>query len=120
MPGLLRGWIDRVFANGWAYEYSPDAGVVKKLRHLKAHLVAIGGADWRTYARHGYFGAMRTQIDHGIFDYCGARVVRSELLLEPPDGDWRANLESAVALGRSIGGEGSGSSAIARITAASS
>jgi NAD(P)H dehydrogenase (quinone) len=25
---------------------------------------------------------MKTQIDHGIFDYCGARVVTSELLLE--------------------------------------
>ena len=82
MPGLLKGWIDRVFANGWAYDYSPETGVVKKLRGLRVHLVAIGGADLRTYARHGYFGAMKTQIDHGIFDYCGARVVTSELLLE--------------------------------------
>ncbi|MCQ1834221.1 NAD(P)H-dependent oxidoreductase [Neorhizobium galegae] len=82
MPGLLKGWIDRVFANGWAYEYVEGAKVVKKLRHLPIHLVAIGGADMRTYARHGYFGAMRTQIDHGIFDYCGAPVMASELLLE--------------------------------------
>ncbi|CDZ69139.1 NAD(P)H dehydrogenase (Quinone) [Neorhizobium galegae bv. orientalis] len=82
MPGLLKGWIDRVFANGWAYEDVEGAKVVKKLRHLPIHLVAIGGADMRTYARHGYFGAMRTQIDHGIFDYCGAPVMASELLLE--------------------------------------
>jgi NAD(P)H dehydrogenase (quinone) len=82
MPGLLKGWIDRVFANGWAYDDGQGAKVVKKLRHLPIHLVAIGGADMRTYARHGYFGAMRTQIDHGIFDYCGAPVMASELLLE--------------------------------------
>jgi NAD(P)H dehydrogenase (quinone) len=82
MPGLLKGWIDRVFANGWAYDDVKGAKVVKKLRHLPIHLVAIGGADMRTYARHGYFGAMRTQIDHGIFDYCGAPVMASELLLE--------------------------------------
>jgi len=45
-------------------------------------LGARPGADLRTYARHGYFGAMRTQIDHGIFDFCGAPVLTSELLLE--------------------------------------
>ncbi|CDZ44620.1 NAD(P)H-dependent oxidoreductase [Neorhizobium galegae] len=82
MPGLLKGWIDRVFVNGWAYDDAEGAKVVKKLHHLPIHLVAIGGADMRTYARHGYFGAMRTQIDHGIFDYCGAPVMASELLLE--------------------------------------
>lgn len=101
-PALLKGWIDRVFSNGWAYDESPGTPLVKKLHRLPVHLLAIGGADWRTYARHGYFGAMRTQIDHGIFDYCGARVLRSELLLEPADGDWAANFETARSLGRKL------------------
>ncbi|MCC2608678.1 NAD(P)H-dependent oxidoreductase [Neorhizobium petrolearium] len=87
MPGLLKGWIDRVFSNGWAYDEGADLKLVKKLQRLPVHLVAIGGADMRTYARHGYFGAMKTQIDHGIFDYCGARVVTSELLLEQREGE---------------------------------
>ncbi|MBO9547564.1 NAD(P)H-dependent oxidoreductase [Caulobacter sp.] len=100
MPGLLKGWIDRVFANGWAYEERGDGTTEKKLGRLAVHLVAIGGADLRTYARHGYFGAMRTQIDHGIFGYCGAPVVTSELLTasEPP----AAHLERARAIGQSI------------------
>ncbi len=102
MPGLLKGWIDRVFANGWAYDYSPDAGVVKKLRHLRVHLVALGGADERTYARHGYFGAMKTQIDHGIFDFCGARVVTSELLLQSDTRFPASHLDAARAVGRSL------------------
>ena len=71
MPALMKGWIDRVFANGWAYD-DISGKVVKKLGHLSVHLVGIGGADARTYERHGYFSAIRTQIDHGIFDYCGA------------------------------------------------
>lgn len=83
MPGLLKGWIDRVFMNGWAYDEPPGGKLTKKLQRLNVHLVAIGGASQRTYARHGYFGAMKTQIDHGIFDYCGAKVVTSELLLFP-------------------------------------
>lgn len=83
MPAQLKGWIDRVFTHGWAYE-DDEGRLVKKLQRLKVHLVAIGAGDMRTYARHGYFAAMRTQIDHGIFDFCGAEVVTSELLLQTP------------------------------------
>lgn len=32
------------------------------------------------YTRRGYLQAMRTQIDHGIFDYCGAPVLSSNML----------------------------------------
>jgi len=102
MPGQLKGWIDRVFTNGWAFDDSGDGNVGKKLPHLNVHLVAIGGADQRTFARHGYFGAMKTQIDHGIFDYCGAPVITSELLIsaEPMEAD--AHFATAQALGRKI------------------
>lgn len=99
-PALLKGWIDRVFSNGWAYDEAPGQPLTKQLQRLPVHLIAIGGADLRTYARHGYFGAMRTQIDHGIFDYCGARVATSELLL--PEGNVEASLGRARALGRDL------------------
>jgi NAD(P)H dehydrogenase (quinone) len=102
MPGLLKGWIDRVFTNGWAYDDTLEAGVAKRLHRLRVHLVALGGADQRTYARHGYFGAMKTQIDHGIFDYCGARVVTSELLLVPDVPDQAAHLDTARTIGRGL------------------
>jgi NAD(P)H dehydrogenase (quinone) len=102
MPGLMKGWIDRVFANGWAYDEGPDTKLVKKLRHLQVHLVAIAGADVRTYARHGYFGAMKTQIDHGIFDYCGARVATSELMFDSQSQDPAGHLDAARAIGRNL------------------
>ncbi len=99
MPGLLKGWIDRVFTNGWAYDEDASGKVVKRLRSLAVHLTAVGGASLRTYARHGYFGAMRTQIAHGIFNYCGARVVTTELLL-PSEGAYsQSHLATAYALG---------------------
>ncbi|MBO9710094.1 MAG: NAD(P)H-dependent oxidoreductase [Caulobacter sp.] len=104
MPGLLKGWIDRVFANGWAYDEGADAKLVKRLGRLPVHLVALGGASLRTYARHGYFGAMKTQIDHGIFDYCGARVVTTELLLDSEARGPQAHLDAALALGRDLFG----------------
>ena len=101
MPGLLKGWIDRVFTNGWAYDDRQGPKVVKKLSHLPVHLVAIGAADLRTHARRGYFAAMRTQIDDGIFDFCGAPVLTSELLIVTEAADVAPNLKTA----RDIGGK---------------
>lgn len=102
-PALLKGWIDRVFANGWAYASDAQGGGDKKLLgRLEIVLVAVAGADAGTYARHGYFGAMRTQIDHGIFDYCGARVVRHELLLDLHGADQQPNLAAARRLGEAL------------------
>jgi len=101
MPGLLKGWIDRVFTNGWAYDDAPDAKQAKKLGHLRVHLIAIGGASARTYVRHGYFGAMKTQIDHGIFGYCGAPVATSELLLTETQ-DVASHLDTARAIGQNL------------------
>lgn len=101
MPGLLKGWIDRVFSNGWAYDEMSAEKTIKKLSRLPIHLVAIGGATMRTYARHGYFGAMRTQIDHGIFGYCGAPVMSSELLLTEAQ-NMASHLDTARGIGQNL------------------
>jgi NAD(P)H dehydrogenase (quinone) len=98
-PGQLKGWIDRVFSNGWAYDEAPDGTLGKRLGRLAVHLVGIGGADGGTYARHGYDKAMRTQIDHGIFDFCGARVVTSEFLLDVNGQAAASHVATARALG---------------------
>lgn len=102
MPALMKGWIERVFANGWAYDEGADQKTVKKLGHLPIHLVGIGGAAMRTYERHGYLSAMKTQIEHGIFGYCGAPVVTSELLLPVPE--MSEHLDTARALGSRVFG----------------
>ena len=102
IPTQLKGWIDRVFTNGWAYDESPDGKVLKKLQRLQVHLVANGGADAGMIERHGYATAMTTQIDHGIFDYCGANVASSTRLLASDPGFPAAHLDTAFAIGRRI------------------
>ena len=54
MPALLKGWIDRVFVSGWAFQEDAESGLVKKLGRLKVHLIALGGADRVTYAKRGF------------------------------------------------------------------
>ena len=81
MPALLKGWIDRVFVSGWAFDGEEEGRIVKKLGRLGVHLVALGDGSARTYSRHGYAEAMRVQIDHGIFDFCGAPVLASHLVV---------------------------------------
>lgn len=102
MPGLLKGWIDRVFSNGWAYEETADGNVVKKLGHLSVHLIALGAAGQGTYEKHGFSNAFRAQIVHGIFDYCGAPVVTSEMLLMPELKTPDACIDAARNIGRSV------------------
>lgn len=100
-PAQLKGWIDRVFIAGWAFD-EQDGHIVKRLGHLPVHLVAIGAADTRTFLRRGYFASMRNQIDHGIFDYCGAPVVTSELLLSGDEGYPESHYQLAHQLGQRL------------------
>ncbi len=103
MPGLLKGWIDRVFTNGWAYDEGADGKVEKKLGWLRVHLAAIAAATPEMYIRRGYSQAMTTQIDQGIFDYCGAPVISSDMLSIPAARTTDEILVEARRIGARIG-----------------
>lgn len=72
MPALLKGWIDRVFVNGWAFGYTPNGDVEPALQWLTIHVLPVAASSAGVYDRHGYEKALRAQIEHGLIDFCGA------------------------------------------------
>lgn len=104
MPALLKGWVDRVFSNNWAYA-TRDGRVAGQLQRLRVHLLSLGGADERSYLKHAYDVAMKTQIDHGVFDYCNARVVGSTIRFDTQEPDGQAHLQAGFELGNELFGE---------------
>lgn len=102
MPALLKGWVDRVLSNGWAFDTDLEGPDAKKLSRLRVHLVAVGGGVPRTFEKHGYAVAMETVIDHGIFHYCGSEVASSTRLLNSEAGGAADALDAAREIGRDI------------------
>ncbi|MBC7211049.1 MAG: NAD(P)H-dependent oxidoreductase [Pseudomonas sp.] len=102
LPALLKGWVERVFSNGWAFDQAADGATTKLLHGMTAHLVGVAGADAGTFERHGYGEAMRVQIEHGIFDYCGARVISSTLFTDSEGAAPASLLPQARQLGSTL------------------
>lgn len=109
MPALMKGWIERVFTQGWAYQYGnsvEDRGKAPLdglLTNLPTTLIGIGGSKKATYDKYYYYHAMRTQIDLGIFSYCGVTDVESHLIYDV-EGDINApNREQGLKLAQKVG-----------------
>ena len=79
-PAILKGWIDRLFTEGWAYRFTPER-VEGLLQLRKVVLLGSAGSTMKTYRRYGYHGAMQRSIGAGIFGYCG--VADAELHVFP-------------------------------------
>jgi|694.fasta_scaffold108588_2 NAD(P)H dehydrogenase (quinone) len=82
-PAQLKGWFDRVFANGVGYGHNPyDDGPLKGTRALA--VVAIGG-DRELYGPSGRGGdihALLNPVQHGTFGYAAMDVLEPFLVFE--------------------------------------
>jgi NAD(P)H dehydrogenase (quinone) len=82
-PAQMKGWFDRVFANGVGYGHTPyDDGPLKGKRALAA--VAIGG-DQEMYGPDGRSGdihALLNPVQHGTFGYAAMDVLSPFLVFE--------------------------------------
>jgi len=94
LPAMLKGWIDRVWNNGWAYG-------ARKLPHRRALLIGTASGSAAGYKRDRYDEAMQAQLIVGTMNYCGIADARLKLYFDITDSaESRADcLASARALG---------------------
>lgn len=74
MPAVLKGYFDRVFTYGFAYNFQ-DGQKRTLLDGKQAVLFSTTGAAKSTYELEGMYAAMNMTVDHGIFGYCGVKVL---------------------------------------------
>ena len=101
MPGMLKGWLDRVWSAGWAYqwEYDPQGSL---LQPRPCTLLVPAGASSRMMSEHGYDKKIELLWRRGVLDYCGVEPAAIHLLL---DSVWKAerraeHLQTAYRAGR--------------------
>ncbi len=79
MPAMLKGWIDRVWAWGWAYDQTADPER-SLLRSRTCVLLVPAGAAPDTMAEHGYDTAVDAIWRVGTLGYFGLHARRIHIL----------------------------------------
>jgi NAD(P)H dehydrogenase (quinone) len=123
MPALLKGWVDRVLTNKWAYDFDDEWNLQGLLgrRGLGLQFLALASNDEDSYERHGYLASIRASIDHGIVEYCGVTPSKSTIWYGSEDetGDTqREMVVKAVQFGRDVAAEAAERRALRLVTSA--
>ncbi len=88
MPSMMKGWIDRVWSWGWAYDQLDDPDV--SLQRCRSGILLVpAGARSDEIADQGYLAALETAWMTGTFGYFGFAPRQLELLCGSTGSDAR-------------------------------
>jgi NAD(P)H dehydrogenase (quinone) len=73
-PAILKGYVDKVFSYGFAYEYV-DGAPNGLLKDKKALLFSTSGTPNEIYSAIGMHNSMKQTVDQGIFNFSGLEEV---------------------------------------------
>jgi len=79
MPAMMKGWMDRVWTYGWAYDAVDDPHASLQPDRIGVLLIPAGGNP-KSWAPHGFEPAMRTQLQTGMMGYFGMHDQRVHFL----------------------------------------
>ena len=74
MPAIMKGYIDRVFSRGFAYEITGLGELKKLLEGKKIIILNNFGMPFEEYEKNGMLEAMKKTSDVGIFEFCGMQI----------------------------------------------
>ncbi len=83
MPAILKGYTDRVFSAGFAFEIT-EKSVSGLLEGKKVAIFNTTGGSSEAYDNYGYGDAFRKCICEGIFRFCGMEVLLQHFLYAVP------------------------------------
>lgn len=75
VPAILKGYVDRVFSYGFAYEYE-DGVQNGLLKGRKALVFCTTGASNDMYSENGMHNSMRQTMGEGVFNFSGIEKVK--------------------------------------------
>lgn len=73
-PAILKGWIDRVFALGFAYGYAANAER-GTLRGKRGVIITSAGSTQEHFDESGKMQAIRTAQDFGTMEFCDIEML---------------------------------------------
>lgn len=74
MPARMKGYIDRIFFHGFAYEFR-DGAAIGLLTNKEVLLVNTSGTPNEMYAQLGMDDVLKKTSDSAIFQFCGMKVL---------------------------------------------
>ena len=83
MPAILKGYTDRIFSAGFAFEIT-EKGVSGLLAGKRTAIFNTTGGTRDTYENYGYGDAFRKCVCDGIFRFCGMEVILQHFLYAVP------------------------------------
>jgi NAD(P)H dehydrogenase (quinone) len=102
-PAMLKGWFDRVWSNGWAYEFAnnPNGSL---LAPRPFGLIGCAASSREVYERRGYEEMLSRQVEVGTLGFCGVSASRLVIFNDVGwDDDQQArHLAEALELGRTF------------------
>ncbi|MDX1654274.1 MAG: NAD(P)H-dependent oxidoreductase [Candidatus Competibacteraceae bacterium] len=103
-PAILKGWIDRVFVRGFAFDFTKE-GMKGLLGHEKALVLTTLGGDEATYRRNDWQGIISRPLTDGTLSYCGVQDITHRAFYQVPsvgDESRRGMLEEVRTLTREV------------------
>lgn len=83
IPALLKGYIERVFTQGFAYEFA-QSRFRGLLKDKKVIIINTTGGSLQMYESSGMLESIRQTIDGGIFRFCEMEVVGHKFFMNVP------------------------------------
>lgn len=72
-PAIMKGYVDRVYTNGFAFKYGAS-GPEGLLGGKKSLLIGTLGSPLKAYEDSGMAKSIRQTINGGVFQFCGMEV----------------------------------------------